>query len=234
MSVLTFLAGMGGGWAFYLVWRKVLPRTRSRVFWQAVPVHTSGMLQCTDPDDVVRHYGALMRQATTFGARNTVAVFAGLVPVIALFLLSGELYSHERRTPFVEVRPVTAIGGIPAAEPFLLSREGGLLIDRREIAGREVRVLGETLDSDDLASKRAFCTGWLACLGYELMLFEIHQREAPLRQRNSGTVVVRPRAFAANPFWPYLDDLELAFFAGIIAGGMAAGWRSSLARKAST
>ncbi|MGH8244266.1 MAG: hypothetical protein ACRETY_13075, partial [Steroidobacteraceae bacterium] len=106
----------------------------------------------------------------------------------------------------------------------------GLLIDRHDIA-TGLRLFGTTLDSDALANKRAFCSGTLACLGYELMLFETH-RLSPLPPEAGGsTVVVRPRAFASNPFWPYLDDLELAFFAGTITGGVAAGWRSSRARK---
>jgi hypothetical protein len=225
-KVLTLIAGIGGGWAFYYVWRKILPRTRSRVFWQAVPVHASGMLHSADPDDVVRHYGALIKHAANFAARNTLAIFAGLLPAVGLFLLSGELYLHERRASVVEVWPAIAVAGIPGSILVGRTEEGGLLIDRREIRGRELRLLGETLDSDALAEKRAFCTGTLACLGYAVMLFETHRLQAELPGKNAKSVVVRPRAFAANPFWPYVDDLELVFFGGLIAGGIAAGWRS--------
>ena len=99
--MLALLAGIGGGWAFYLVWRRVLPRTRSREFWQAVPVHASGMLKSQDPDDVLRHYGALMKQAACFAGRNTLAVIAGLLPVTALFLLCGALYDDGRQLAFL-------------------------------------------------------------------------------------------------------------------------------------
>ena len=58
------------------------------------------------------------------------------------------------------------------------------------------------------------------------MLFETHRLQVELRGKNAKSVVVRPRAFATNPFWPYVDDLELVFFGGLIAGGIAAGWRS--------
>ena len=43
---------------------------------------------------------------------------------------------------------------------------------------------------------------------------------------------VRPQAFDANPWWPYLDDLELAFFVSAAIGGIFAGWCSSRARTA--
>ena len=99
--MLALLAGIGGGWAFYLVWRRVLPRSRSREFWQTVPVHASGMLKSQDPDDLLRHYGALMKQAARFAGRNTLAVIVGLLPVTALFLLSGALYDDERQLAFL-------------------------------------------------------------------------------------------------------------------------------------
>jgi hypothetical protein len=228
--MLIFLAGVAGGGAFYFVWRSLLPRTRSRVFWQAVPVHASGMLHCADPDEVMQHYGALMKHAASFAGRNTLAVVLGLVPVAALFLLADAMYSGERRAAMVEVRPAITASSFPTSEPAVTSREGALLIDRRGLAG-ELRLFGETLDSDDLANKRAFCSGWISCLGYDLMLFETHRLQAPPPELAGNSVVIRPRIFAANPFWPVLDDLELAFLAGVMAGGIAASWRSARASK---
>jgi hypothetical protein len=228
--VLSILAGIGGGWAFYLIWRRILPRARSRAFWQAVPAHASGMLHCEEPDDVLRHYRALIRQAASFAGRNTLAVFAGLLPMAALFLLTSALHPEQRRGPLVEVRPAAAVAGLPAWAGAVRTRDGGLLIDRRDVAGRALRLLGEPLDARALGRKRALCTSAIACLGYELLLFETHRV-----QQHSGSarsVVVRPRAFAANPLWPWLDDLELAFLVSAIAGGMAAGWLSSRAQRA--
>ena len=98
----SILAGIGGGWAFYYVWRRVVPRHRSREFWRAIPAHASGMLHSEDPDDVFLHYRMLIRHAATFGTRNTLAVLAGLVPLAALFLLSDSLHRPEP--------PVTVFG----------------------------------------------------------------------------------------------------------------------------
>jgi hypothetical protein len=226
---LNFASGIAAGWAFFLLWRRILPRDRSRVFLQAVPVHASGMLHSEDPDDVMRHYGALMKHVASFATRNTLAVAVGLVPVVALFLLTGALYPQERRASMVEVRPAIAVRGLPASVPVAKTRDGGLLVDRQKVGGG-LLLFGETLDRDALATKHVFCDGWLSCLGYELMLFETHRlQESPLAP-DSGSVVVRPRVFAVNSFWPYLDDLELAYFVGIMAGGIAAGWRSSVTR----
>lgn len=229
---LNFAAGIVGGWAFFLVWRRILPRDRSRTFWQALPVHTSGLLHSEDPDDVLRHYGALMKQVLSFAARNTLAVFAGLAPVVGLFLLCGALYAQERRATIVEVRPAIAVRNTSVSLPVVGTHDGGVLIDRREIADG-LHLYGKTLDSETLASRQAFCYGWLTCLGYELMLFETHRLQAPPLNSGSGTVVIRPLAFAANPFWPYFDDLELAYFVGVMVGGAAASWRSSMTRKPS-
>ena len=226
--MLTFLAGIGGGWAFFLLWRTFLPRTRSRVFWQAIPVHANGMLHCADPDDVIRHYGALMKHAASFAGRNAFAVFAGLAPVIAMFLLADETYSHERRAALVEMRPAIAPAYVPASLPTLRSREGGLLIDRRGIT-EAVHLFGEPLSSEDLATKQAFCSGPLACAGFQLMLFDTHRVRGSPSGWTGRTVVLRPQVFAGNPLWPYLDNLELAFLVGVILGSLAAAWRSKRA-----
>lgn len=88
MLAVGVAAGFGGGWAFYAVWRRVLPRARSRVFWHALPVHTTGLIRSADPDETLRHYGALMKHTLTFALRNTLAVAAGVVPALALYLLT--------------------------------------------------------------------------------------------------------------------------------------------------
>ena len=85
---VSLAAGIAGGWAFYAVWRLVLPRARSRVFWHALPVHATGMIRCEDPDETLRHYAALMKHTVTFALRNGAAVLAGLLPAIALYLLT--------------------------------------------------------------------------------------------------------------------------------------------------
>ena len=127
----SVLAGIGAGWAFYHVWRRILPRERSREFWQSVPAHASGMLRSEDPDDVFRHYRALLRHTATFGTRNTLAVLAGLLPLAALFLLAGRLHEAERRVPIVEVRPAAAVADLPASADWAPTPDGGLQFDRR-------------------------------------------------------------------------------------------------------
>ncbi len=223
------LAGLGAGVGFYYVWRWILPRERSRDFWQSVPAHASGMLHSEDPDDVFRHYRALIKQTAGFGTRNTIAVLAGLLPLAALFLVAGMLHEGARRAPLVEVQPAKAVTNLPGSAAWKPTPEGGLQFDRRAYDDSGLKLLGQTLDRDALADKRAFCSGWLGCLGYELMLFETHPLPARASRAGFDSVVVRPRVFDANPWWPYLDDLELAFFVSVAAGGIAAGWLSSRA-----
>jgi hypothetical protein len=230
----SVLAGIGAGWAFYYVWRKILPRERSQVFWRSLPAHASGMLRSEDPDDVFRHYRALVRHAATFGTRNTLAVLGGLLPLVALFLLADRLHEPERSVPIVEVRPATAVADLPASAEWAPTPDGGLQFDRRAFRDPGLKLLGQTLDREALADKRAYCAGWLGCLGFELMLFETHPLSARTGHAGVGSVVVRPLAFDANPWWPYLDDLELAFFASAAAGGIAAGWLSSRSRSVPT
>lgn len=94
-SVLHFVAGALGGCAFYVVWRRLMPRERSRVFWQSLPVHAVGLLRSDDPDDTLRHYGALMKHTASFAATNTLAVIAGLVPVVVLYALAQLAGAHR-------------------------------------------------------------------------------------------------------------------------------------------
>jgi hypothetical protein len=232
MKMWSVMAGIAAGWAFYYIWRRILPRERSREFWRSVPAHASGMLRSEDPDDVFRHYRALLRHAATFGTRNTLAVLAGVLPLVALFLLADRLHAAERRVPIVELQPAAAVADLPESAAWTPTPDGGLQFDRRSYGDSGLNLLGQTLDREALANKRAYCAGWLSCMGFELMLFETHRLSAHAGSTETGSVVIRPRVFDANPWWPYLDDLELAFFASAAAGGIAAGWLSSRSRVA--
>jgi hypothetical protein len=219
------LAGIAGGAGFHYLWRRILPARLSRAFWRALPAHAAAMVRSADSDDVLRHYGLMMRDTARFAARNTIAVVAGLVPLGALFVVSGGLHASERRAALVEVRPAHAVARLPASATWAPTPGGGLEFDRSDY--EQLRLFGRALDREALADKTAFCDGWMSCLGYGLMLFETHQLPDTAR-----TVVVRPRIFDGNPWWPYLDDLELAFFAGAAAGALGAGWAASRAKGA--
>jgi hypothetical protein len=119
---------------------------------------------------------------------------------------------------------------LPAGANGAPTGDGGFLVDRRDLAGEQLRLRGETLDAEALGRKLALCTSAMTCLGFELLLFETRRVREP--SGGARSVVVRPLAFAANPLWPWLDDLELAFLVSAVAGGFAAGWLSSRTRGA--
>lgn len=215
----SVLAGMGGGWAFYCLWRRLMPRERSRAFWQAMPAHANGIVSSEDPADVLRHYKLLLRHAGSFGLRNTLAVAAGLVPLVALFLLADAVHAPDRRSATAELRPAAAIAGLPAAERGTATPGGGLEFDRRMFRGSTLELPGASLGEDALAGKHAFCAGPLACLGYAMLLFDTHPLPA-----GGESFVLRPPVLDANPWWPYLDDLELAFMVSAAMAALIAGW----------
>lgn len=67
--------------------------------------------------------------------------------------------------------------------------------------------------------KDAFCTSAFDCALFEMMLFDTHR--SPELERS---IVVRTAAFDRNPVWPYVNDLELAFFTAVVLGGAGAAW----------
>lgn len=67
--------------------------------------------------------------------------------------------------------------------------------------------------------KDAFCASAIHCALFEMMLFDTHR--SPELERS---IVVRTAAFDRNPVWPYVNDLELAFFTAVVLGGAGAAW----------
>ena len=96
------IAGLAGGWLFYRVWRKIMPRTRSRQFWQHLLESLRSMLGSQEPDDLLRHYRELLAVLARFAGRNTLAVAAGLVPVALAFAILDRLRVPDRLTPFLD------------------------------------------------------------------------------------------------------------------------------------
>lgn len=227
----TYLAtavafGLAGGWLFHDVWRRLLPRARSRDFWTTVPASVRGMLTSEATTDLLHHYRTLVVAGFRYAGRNVVALLVAMTPIVAIALLLGAIDPSSRLAASIEVRPATAI--VPTAGAPGEWRTDGerLLIDRSALGGSSVRLAGHTLDSHALAQKQALCTTTVSCLIFEMMLFHTHSVDWQARGRVRGPVVVRPLLLDSNPFWPYLNDLDFGFFIALMSGGAAAAWWS--------
>jgi hypothetical protein len=216
--------GLIGGWLFHGIWRRVLPQTRSREFWTTVPASMRGMLTSEATRDLLRHYRTLIVGGFRYAGRNVLAVLVAMTPIAAIAVLLNALDPSGRLAASIEVSPATAIA--PPAQSLSRWHTDGerLLISRAALGGSSVRLAGRTLDASALSRKHALCTTTLSCLLFEMMLFRTHNVGPATHSAPSGSVVVRPVLLNSNPFWPYLNDLDVGFFIALMSGGAAAAW----------
>lgn len=213
-------AGLIGGYAFFGLWRRIVPSAWSSGVLAALPGNVQGMLTSQDPSDMLAYYKAVMLSLGAYAVRNTLGLAVGLLPMTGLFLAltvydpSGALATRS------EAYPASAL---PSGPGGAWTRDGErLLIDRRDVGSAAVRIAGESLDGAKLGDKLAICPSTLSCLLLDTMLFETHS--APPRQRLRSSILVRPLLFDANPFWPYLNDLDFLFFLAAALGSAAGAW----------
>jgi hypothetical protein len=211
-------AGFCGGLAFFAIWRRAVPRAFMSRFWSTVPADMQGVLKSQDPDVMLVHYKALLISLGAFAARNTLGLVLGLLPMGLLFVALGAFDPSAALASEIELHPPAAAA---AAVPKGERRDGRVLVDRSERTAGSVRVGGHALDAAALDGKLAICASPLACLVPGMLLFDTRKAELGIER---GAILVRPRWFDANPFWPYLNDLELLFFVAAIGGSAAAAW----------
>lgn len=216
--------GLIAGGAFYHLWRGLLPRARSREFWASVPGSIHGMLTSVEGSELLRHYRVLVTAATRYSLRSTLAVVAGIAPVVGAALLLSALDPSSRVAASIEIHPATvsarALEHVSATD---VARER-LLIRRSALENAPVRLAGQSLDSSALSQKQALCATGTACLLFEMLLFETRSIDSRPRGAIDRSIVVRPVLFDRNPFWPYLNDLDLSFLIAVMSGGAAAAW----------
>jgi hypothetical protein len=220
------IMGFVGGWLFYLLWRGLLPRSRSREFWRSLPDSVHGMLTSDEPSDLFRHYRTLVVAAARYAGRNTLAVLVGTMPIAVIFLLLNTLDLSSRVATSVEVYPATAIVRPAGLMSDWRMDDERLLIDLGKSGDLSVQLAGQTLDRESLAKKQAFCETTISCLLFDMMLFETHSIDPQAESQRDGSVVVRPVLLDSNPFWPYLNDLDFWFFIAVMSGSAAAAWWS--------
>jgi hypothetical protein len=208
--------GLAGGWLFHSIWRRLLPRARSRDYWTSVPVSVRGMLTSESTPDLLHHYRTLIGALASYAGRNLVAVIAAMIPIIVIALLLSALDPSARLAKSIEVHPATAITTAASAPGRWRTDDDGLVISRAALGDSPVRLAGRTMDASALAEKQALCKTTVSCALLDMMLFETHSARVP------GPVIVRPLLLNGNPFWPYLNDLDFGFFIALMSGGAAA------------
>jgi hypothetical protein len=214
------VCGLLGGYSFYRLWRRAMPRSRSRDFWCSMQRDVVRLLTCKEPSDIWVHYRSLLTAMASYISRATLGLFLGLVPMAALYLLLAANDPSARLTQQVEAYPASVVRD-PAldAARWTLS-DGRVVIDRDEFVRSGSQILGQPVDDTTRLRKIAFCRSAPSRLLFELMLFETH----PLYPEDAPTssIIVRPRFLDSNPFWPYLNDLDFWFFVAAIIGSTVA------------
>ena len=100
MALSEFLAtasiGLAGGWLFYRIWRALAPPVQAREFSRHMMQQLRGMIGSEDPNEVFRHYRALLVSLGRYAGRNLLAVLVAVVPLSVAWLLYEGLLLDAR------------------------------------------------------------------------------------------------------------------------------------------
>ena len=167
---------------------------------------------------MLKHYKAVLAGMLGWSARNAAGLTLGLLPVAAAFLLLAAWDPSDRLAAEIEVYPSERARFAGAHSPWTL--EAGRMLAERDAVTDGLGVGAKrSIGVEHIGDKHAFCASVPGCVLFEMMLFDA--QAAPDLDRS---LVVRPAAFDLNPAWPYVNDLELAFFAAVMLGGAGAAW----------
>jgi hypothetical protein len=87
ISAFIILPAFAGGWLFYRLWRGLLPRAHSRLFWRSFPQSLQQMLASEETREMFGHYRKLIAATGRYAGRSLLAVLLASMPVALIFLL---------------------------------------------------------------------------------------------------------------------------------------------------
>ena len=198
------------GAVFIMIWRRCLPRAWAQRFWSSFAQTARALMTVDDGRAFARLYGRLGVSVIKYVGRNTGGLALGVLPtaliVVLAFPVALESWGH--RAPGIVAVPATAavtLPGTPRDGPSPLIGPAIL-----EAGGHRVTIANP-------AAPNAMCwsDGW--CLVFELLAFRV-QRLDDAVPPDTGFIAVRPDHGDGNPLWPFLSDLEFAFWLAFLAG----------------
>lgn len=176
--------GLLAGGAFAWIWLRVVPTGTNRRFWSAMSGLTREMLRVEETGAFLRLYRRLGGLLAKYVARNLGGAALGCVPMIAMLLTVAPVVfeAWDARAPRFALVPAEA-AGLVAAPAALTER-----------------------------------TGYCATSGYCALFAALDFNVVRLEAAPAGAaatvnyVVMRADHGDVNPLWPFLSDIEAAFF----------------------
>ena len=198
------------GAVFIVIWRRCLPKAWARLFWSSFAQTARALMTVDDGRTFARLYGRLGVSVIKYVGRNTGGLALGVLPtalvVVLAFPVALENWGH--RAPGIVAVPSTADVSLPGTPHDGLSPIAGPAI--LEAGGHRVTIANP-------AAPNAMCwsDGW--CLVFELLAFQVQRLDAAAPP-DARYIAVRPDHGDGNPLWPFLSDLEFAFWLAFLAG----------------
>ena len=205
------------GAVFIVIWRRCLPRPWARRFWASFTETARGLLTVDETRAFARLYGRLAVSVAAFVGRNTAGLILGCLPTVLALTLAFPVLLE------IWGRQATDVVAVPAAATLTLSSatagDGGV----SATDGTGAAVLdagGRQMTIADPARRHALCwsDGW--CLLFELLAFQVERLGGAVLP-DHDFIAVRPSHDDANPLWPFLSDLEFAFWLAFLGGTTA-------------
>ena len=200
-------AGIISGWLFVTLWRLCASREKNRAFWALLRELTARLLIVDNPRALLVLYRQLAVGAGSYVFGNLGGVILASVPILAFLLLVAPavLDKWDASAPVRVVWPET--GSVQVEDVEQLVESDGA---RHADASGEPR-----------AGRTAICWNVLRCASFRSLGFNVFESAAPLTSESSYVVLRVPHG-DRNFLWPFLSDLEFAYFCAMILGSLGA------------
>lgn len=196
----TIGLGLIFGWSFVVLWRVCVPRgALGRVFSEMSEI-AKAMNATDETSEFLKLYKRLLITVGRYVGRNLAGLFLACAPIVLVLV-------------FVAPLVLDAWGkhadGIAAVPPLTPSPE--LQFSTQGDGPFTLQSHGATIPIQQRVSRTAVCRSWGTCSLFGLLGFHVVEDSAALAA-DQDYLVVRPSHDDGNFLWPYLSDLEFAFF----------------------
>jgi hypothetical protein len=213
MSEILFYGGSVGaglllGWLFIGLWRRCTPPGTNRSFWRSLGDLTQRMLSVDDVSVLLSLYRRLAREVGGYLLRQVGGLVCACLPLVVFWLLvaPAALAYWDRRADGIARYPLPVYQEVVQTAERSQPLSTGFAITDMARKGESVEPVG----------RHAVCWVKIYCVIFELLSFRVIETSEVLSQA-APYLVIRAHHGDLNFLWPYVNDLEFAFWCAFMA-----------------
>lgn len=219
--VLSIAVGIVTGLLVAFIWNRMTAKSSLDSFWRPLTNITRSILSGEDEEGFFTQYWRLIKLLIGYVSFNLLCVAVAILPVIMILMLAAPAVRSSYNAPatYLDVYPAQTLSIEVDGNTYTPDEAGRIAVEFDILSSAKVTTPGGVFDVERLVDNHAASNSLWMSLVFSSIDFNFEMMESP-PSADASYVIVRPGRDDGNPFFPFFNDLEFAFFLSLCSASM--------------